>query len=187
EQRDDREGVDADPLEPEELAGDEPRDLGEEETPARGDGRDEEHEPELVALQRGAHSVAWAAQPEEPREPDEQQQAGQHLPHDPEDREQDDDVMRHRGASNTCSLLGSTKKRDLRRPRSHDDKRVRPTSAITPRPARMPARNAARGGCGQSAITVRTVRPIVLGYVAAASARSRLSTRKSSGAGCASP
>ena len=95
EERHDRERVHADALEPAELAGDEVRDLGEEEAAARGDRRDDERSPELVAPEGRAERAQRASHTGECGEPDEDEEAGEHLADDAEDRERDDRVMRH--------------------------------------------------------------------------------------------
>src|SRR5665647_2738867 len=95
EERHDRERVHADALEPAELAGDEVRDLGEEETASRGDRRDDERGPELVAPKGRADRAQRASHPGRGGEPDEDEQACEHLADDAENRERDDRVMRH--------------------------------------------------------------------------------------------
>src|SRR5919201_3586388 len=81
-QRHDRERVHADALEPAELARDEARDLREEEAAAGRDRRDEEHQPEIVALDRPTQRVARAAQAGQPPEPHQQQEGRERLARD---------------------------------------------------------------------------------------------------------
>jgi len=71
------------------------RDLRQEEAAARGDRRDDERGPELVAPQGRAKRAKHVSQAGCCGEPDEDQQACEHLADDAEDGERDDRVMGH--------------------------------------------------------------------------------------------
>jgi hypothetical protein len=89
EERRDRERIHADPLVPAQLAGDEVRDLGEEEAPARRDRRDEEREPQLVAGERAPDGTSRARQ-----KSDESEEDDERLAEDAEPGECDSDGVR---------------------------------------------------------------------------------------------
>ena len=91
-QKEDRERVHADPLEPAELAWREARDLREEEAAAGGDRSHDEAAPQLVAPDPPADRVERGANAEEREQPHEQEQTDEHLTRDSESREGIDPV-----------------------------------------------------------------------------------------------
>src|SRR5206468_12508052 len=95
EQRRDRERVHADALVPAKLAGNEVRDLGEEEAAAGGDRSDYEREPQLVALDATPQAPQRASNADERERPDEQKPGAENLSGDAEHRQGDDHVMSH--------------------------------------------------------------------------------------------
>src|SRR3954451_24962777 len=97
-EREDRERVHQDPLEPAELAGDEVRDLRVEETAAGRDGCDDEGTPQLVTPEQVPDRVERPPDADQREHADDDPQSDKHLPSDAEHGEKNHDVLRHPAA-----------------------------------------------------------------------------------------
>jgi hypothetical protein len=87
-EREERQRVHADPLEPAHLARDEPGDLGEEQRAAGGDRGDDERRPQLVAPEPRAHAFARDEQEQD-------EQDDERLADHAEARKRRDDIVCH--------------------------------------------------------------------------------------------
>src|SRR4051795_6273526 len=97
-EREDRERVHQDALEPAELTGDVAGDLRVEEAAAGRDRGDDEGSPELVAPEQAADRLERPPDADEREHADEQPEDDEHLSDDAEDGEDDDYVLRHPAA-----------------------------------------------------------------------------------------
>src|SRR5581483_2025515 len=119
EEREDRERVHADPLEPAEVAWHEARDLGEEEAAAGPERRDDERGPELVSPQAGAQGAERRADTGEIQQPEKGECGGDRLSGDGEDRKRDDRVVDHgrtlpRGYAGAAGVAESVRRARLK-------------------------------------------------------------------------
>jgi hypothetical protein len=116
EQCDDRQWVHADPLVPAELAGNEVRDLGEEEAAARRDRRDDEGRPQLVAPDRRTQGRQRPSQSHECSGSREEPQAGEHLARDAQRCQSDDHIVGHLVILTTTPRTLGARGRERRNP-----------------------------------------------------------------------
>src|SRR5439155_19932717 len=144
---------------PAELAWNEVCDLGEEEAAAGGDRGDDEHNPQLVALDGGPKPPQRGAVAGERERRNKQESCGENLPHDAEHGQKDDPVMYHaatpgqrqeaaaRARTRCRSLLPTAVRGRARGPRGRGHGR---RAAAPPRAAAAerswPARSAPRAG-----------------------------------------